>query len=412
MAQVSGPLRAWAPIDYHQRIRRNECDIESMMKDARASRMTVQRVRWRAVRVLGGCLGSILLAASLTAATAQPSGRWRDSSFDDYRKHLTSLTALTQACVKARDMNTCDPTLIGPDDRVGSPNGSAPRLVRYGWLRVLFSRAEEPDHAETAPDSHRAAIPSSENTRSAPPTTSQLLIEAEARLASDLAQAGSPLASSARHDRERAIMKSVLAGREFASLKQTSETDLALEKFGDWANRLFENVDKWRAKSPWIGRALVWGFMALVGIGLTWSLLRFERRWRVRLVPQPEGRTPDPESVRDWQLLLEDARKAADAGWWREAIHFVYWAAIARLESRRMWPADRARTPREYLAMVSADDPRKTGLASLTGSFERTWYGGREAHEADFRRAESLAEGLIRARTNAEQSAVREIGAR
>jgi len=62
--------------------------------------------------------------------------------------------------------------------------------------------------------------------------------------------------------------------------------------------------------------------------------------------------------------------------------------------------------------MVSADDPRKTGLASLTGSFERTWYGGREAHEGDFRRAESLAEGLIRARTNAEQSAVREIGAR
>jgi hypothetical protein len=34
-------------------------------------------------------------------------------------------------------------------------------------------------------------------------------------------------------------------------------------------------------------------------------------------------------------------------------------------------------------------------LATLTGSFERIWYGGRAAGEGDYRKAEALAEGLI-----------------
>ena len=80
---------------------------------------------------------------------------------------------------------------------------------------------------------------------------------------------------------------------------------------------------------------------------------------------------------------------------WREAIHFVYWAAISRLESKRLWPADRARTPREYLALVAPDDSRRDNLAALTRSFERTWYGGRPAGEGDYRAAEALAAALI-----------------
>jgi hypothetical protein len=77
----------------------------------------------------------------------------------------------------------------------------------------------------------------------------------------------------------------------------------------------------------------------------------------------------------------------AAQGLWREAIHYLYWAAIARLESRRLWPADRARTPREYLRLLPAADPRRANLTTLTRSFERTWYGGREAGASDFKAA-------------------------
>ena len=70
-------------------------------------------------------------------------------------------------------------------------------------------------------------------------------------------------------------------------------------------------------------------------------------------------------------------------------------AQASRLESKRLWPADRARTPREYLALVAPDDARKAGLGSLTQTFERTWYGARPTDETEFRHAEELAGSLI-----------------
>lgn len=190
-------------------------------------------------------------------------------------------------------------------------------------------------------------------------------------------------------------MKQVLAGRDFRNLEEPTTRDAALERIGNWLNRFFENAAKLRARSAWIGRLIVWGFILVVSVGLVWGLLQMERRWRIRLVPDGDGPAAGAASARDWQLWLGDASKAAAAGEWREAIHCIYWASISRLESRRLWPADRARTPREYLALVAAEDPRKTGLAKLTGSFERIWYGGRPAAEGDYRKAEKLAAGLI-----------------
>jgi len=67
--------------------------------------------------------------------------------------------------------------------------------------------------------------------------------------------------------------------------------------------------------------------------------------------------------------------------------------------------------PREYLALVAAGDPRKAPLATLTGSFERFWYGGRAAEESDYRKAEALATGLISGRTASAGSMVGDGGA-
>jgi hypothetical protein len=316
---------------------------------------------------------------------------------EDYRRHLVALKDLTQACAKARDLKTCDPTLVGLDDRVpaGASSSDDLRLVRYGWLRILFSRAEEPDIAQKAPGSGGLSGGARKSLRETPPTTSELLLDAQARLARDLAQANRAAPPLPSHTEERDTMKQVLAGREFSNLQPATESDTVLEKFGNWLNRLFARFDKLRARSAWVGRALVWVFFGAVALGLAWGLLRVERKWRIRLVPSSSGPGPEAVSARDWQLWLADARKAAADGLWREAIHFLYWAAIARLESRRLWPADRARTPREYLALMAADDPRQAGLASLTRSFEHTWYGGREASENDYRRAEAQAANLI-----------------
>jgi Domain of unknown function (DUF4129) len=342
-------------------------------------------------------LAAAIAAVAATAQTpalpsAQPTLRWHDVSMEDYRRHLQNLSALVDACVAARNLKNCDPSLVGPDDRVPIVESSrtGQRLVRYGWLRVLFSKAEDPDepaaklpkpgHVEQAVQNHS--------------TTSQLLKDAKQRLESDLAQSHAPIAAVPSHVQERALMQQVLAAPEFRNLQPTVR-DSVLEKFGNWLNRLFESAANLKARSAWVGRALVWGFILAVCIALVWSLLRLERRWRIQITPDLDRPAPGAASARDWQLWLEDARNAAASGLWREAIHFLYWAAISRLESRRLWPADRARTPREYLALVAPEDPRKPGLSQLTSTFERFWYGGREAGEVDYKDAENLASSLI-----------------
>ena len=226
---------------------------------------------------------------------ARPVGRWQDASLDDYRKHLVALQGLTQACAKGRNVASCDPVLVGPDDRIplGAGDGAGRRMVRYGWLRILFSRAEEPDKAQQAPGTSKPGDHGNGAERAtALPTTSELLQDADERLKNDLAQTERPFAQAAQHDQERAVLKAVLEGREFRDLKQPTSRDTVLERVNNWLNRTFARIDKLRARSAWVGRALMWGFFLAVGIGLGLGLMRIERRWRVRLVPTNDRPAP------------------------------------------------------------------------------------------------------------------------
>jgi hypothetical protein len=368
-------------------------------------------------------LGVVSLPVRADTPAAPPTNNFREATLAEYRQHLAELNVVVEACAKARDKKSCDPALTGQDDRVPLGNTPERRLVRYSWLRALLEVAQLKDEtpegaqdkkenkAQNKPEDspvdkakHKAGegaekVPAQESTRPRKPTTSELLQAAETRLTQDIAEADSlqagPPTAAADHVPERETMKQVLAGRDFRYLEPPSKRDWFWEKLGDWLNRFFENLAKLHASSVWAGRAIVWGFILATCVGLVWGLLQLERRWRIRLVPESYSPAAGAASARDWQLWLADARRAAAAGEWRKAIHFVYWAAISRLESKRLWPADRARTPREYLALVATDDPRRAGLATLTGSFERTWYGGRAASESDFVQAEKLADGLI-----------------
>ena len=337
------------------------------------------------------------LAAQEISASALTSGRTRSVTQDEYRAHLESLEALVRACAQTRDMKTCDPAQVGPDDQVPiSPAANAERrLIRYGWLRVLLSKAQDKDAPAAKPKTAASEAEQAwQNVRPAPPTTSRMLIDAQSRLADDGAQAGN-VAASPGYSAERAVLQQVLAGHEYRDLEETTAKDSAYEKVGNWLNHLLESAVRASARAPWLGRVLVWGFIAAVCVALVWGLLQLERRWRIRLVPEDRPPAPGAASAIPWQRWLEDARRAAQAGQWREAIHLLYWASISRLESKRLWPADRARTPREYLALVAPEDPRQPGLADLTRSFERVWYGGRAAAESDYLRAEQIATALI-----------------
>lgn len=339
-------------------------------------------------------MGAMGRAQKIPAPTAQVAVQAEEVSIEGYQQHLVRLQSALDACSRGRDAKSCEPSLIGGDDSVAVVVGTATerRVVRYGWLRVVFQKAATKEESSEKGKSASKPAPGAE----AGPSTAGLLKSAKTRIDGDLAQSRAPLVPAADHAKERAVMREVLTGKEFRNLQEQTVQDSVLEKFAQWLNHLFASVDFLKMRSAWIGRILVWGFIVGVCIALVYSLIRLERRWRVRLTPDDDEMPgPGAASARDWQLWLEDAQRSAAKGKWREAIHFVYWAAISRLESRRLWPADRARTPREYLALVAAEDPRRSGLSQLTSTFERFWYGGRQAAEGDYRAAETVATGLI-----------------
>ncbi len=357
------------------------------------------------------------LPACADAPVASSEANAHLATLAEYRQHLVELKAVVAACAKARDAQSCDAELAGQDDRVplGNALNAERRVVSYEWLRALLDQGQEKDAVKVEVKDKSPAKPAEQTQDkqviglkpSAPeepalppkPTTSELLQAAEARLTQEIAQAdaaaGSPPAAATDHSQERVSLKQVLSGHDFRNLEPHGKKDWFLEKLGAWLDRLFSRIGSVHTNSAWVGRAITWGFVLIACVVLVWRLVVLERRWRMEMVPESLVPASGAASARDWQLWLTDARSAAAAGQWREAIHFVYWAAISRLESKRLWPADLARTPREYLALVAADDTRKPGLTKLTRSFESVWYGGRAAGESDYLQAEQQAEGLI-----------------
>jgi hypothetical protein len=345
-----------------------------------------------------------LLALSLSepiAARSQefPSDAgWRDLSVEQYQQRLNNLDYIVAACQKQRsgagaaqtNLPACDPAQVGPDNRVQWPAGatSQKREVRYDWLRSVLARAAKKSGAPEK--SIFAAIPGTDNK---PASADELLSAARHRLQDDATQAGSPLAPSSDYSSERAAIKSILAQRAYQSVTQVSALGRFREWLGNLLDKFFSGLIRFGSHAPWIAWLLRILLLVAICTALVWFLLRIERRSRIRLVPDFEP-APGAPSAREWQLWLRDAQAMAARGLWREAIHFVYWASIARLESKRLWPADRARTPREYLALLAATDPRKPNLKVLTRSFERTWYGGRAAQASDFDAALEQAAAL------------------
>src|SRR5205807_6946990 len=89
-------------------------------------------------------------------------------------------------------------------------------------------------------------------------------------------------------------------------------------------------------------------------------------------------------SAKEWAIWLAEARAAAAKGEWRDAVHLAYWAGISFLERQGLWRPDRARTPREYLRLLSSSSEHRETLTALTRIFELAWYAKRDASESTF----------------------------
>ena len=337
-----------------------------------------------------------LLACSLASRPAHAD--WNNVSPADLKEHLGNLQSIVEACRAARNTSACDPSLVGSDDRLQFNSGSASqtREIRYDWLRDLLDRAGKKESAKPQPPPSSPILPQLSVVHRKPPTVDQMLATAIDRLKQDQTEVDALAASSQQATNiaaEQKKLSEILSRRQYQGVRRNPVTNRFWEWLDNLINRVLGSLAGFGGHARWLPWVLFGLFIGAVLIGLIWSFIQIERRSRIRLIPESDGLAGAP-SAREWQLWLKDAQDAAAAGRWREAIHFLYWAAISRLESKRLWPADRARTPREYLRLLPESDSRRLNLTALTRSFERTWYGGREAASSDYETARSIAAGL------------------
>ena len=325
-------------------------------------------------------------------------------SVAEYQTRLQSLDQLIVACQRSMNPANCQRDRVGPDLQLTLPSGS--RQIRFAWLRELLDRAatDQGLRQQTAgsDDKQGSATPKSpaQKQEFAAPALAQQLEDARKRLAEDATLAGAASTNSssnlaANPATQRQILTRILAAPEYhPAVARPSLWGSLLEKLGKWIDWVITRLQQVGFQSRWIGITAEIGFIALICAALVWLLIRLERQGRLSATTIHPPLAAGAASARDWQLWLQDARKASAQGAWRDAIHLTYWACISRIESSGQWPADRARTPREYLALLSPQSAQRSNLTTLTRSFERTWYAGRLAVEADFRKAEQIAAEL------------------
>lgn len=318
----------------------------------------------------------------------------------EYASRLDALQQLVANCRAAMTAEHCISSQVDPDFQLQLPSGN--RQIRLTWLRSLLDEAAHPPKPDTKAAAKPPATPGEENDTlqlDQLPSLQNRLDAAQKRLAEErsqlLALTEHPAATTAsapgsHPDSHRAALTAILAGKDYHAIQPSrSLRDRILEKIQQWILRFFKAISDAGRGNRWIGISAEVAFIALLCLALLWFLIRLERQGRYVNASLASGL--GTASARDWQLWLEDARQAAARGAWRDAVHFLYWSSISRLESSGLWPADRARTPREYLALLAPGNAQRPALLALTRTFERTWYAGRPATEADYRQAEQQA---------------------
>ncbi len=327
--------------------------------------------------VLGICLGSYAVASALDSTTAFPTapqpGAPARQSLESYRQHLRQLQTILAKCSAVRTAPNCDPKLVGPDDLVETNAGL--RQVQYTWLRNAMSSAV-------------LSSPTGKNKAHA--EASGQLQAAVERLSMESSLPDEPTHGDTTQARK--TLASILAKSEFNHVRQPSLWELWRDILLRWLDERLRRLLGAGGGSDWLTRITFTACILLVCGGLLGWFARQVKRQGL-LLPSPE-RSPVAPSATDWEKWLSDAKQSAALGLWREAVHGVYWAAISRLESRGLWPADRARTPREYLRLLTPEDSKRADLAALTRAFEPIWYGNQRAAERDFQNACALLEKL------------------
>ena len=209
----------------------------------------------------------------------------------------------------------------------------------------------------------------------------------------ELEKSSGEVSASAAHTQ----LKKIFQRREFEGLKGPTSLQLLEARIERWIARQIMRLLKRLHMSAKTGNFLAWIVIALAFLGIAYWVFRVISR-RAPINKLPSSAPAAPSDSRSW---AGDALAAAERGDYREAVHYAYWAAIARLEDLKLLARDRSRTPRESLRLLDLHPNEQTPLRDLTRHFELIWYGYRPASPSDWLMAKAQLEifGCLKAST-------------
>jgi Domain of unknown function (DUF4129) len=192
-----------------------------------------------------------------------------------------------------------------------------------------------------------------------------------------------------------AALESVLARPEFQRSATSGWLERQRRQLGAWILDKLNAITGSRIGSRAFAIALAWT-ASLLALGVLSLWLVRALTSRSRATELDLGVAVRRAPAREWALR---ALAAARDGNMREAVRCAYHAAINRLDEEGTWTVDESRTPREYLRLVAAGDPRHSALSELTRQFEQIWYGHRPGTADDAQRVAAHLErlGCVRA---------------
>jgi uncharacterized protein DUF4129 len=315
------------------------------------------------LRAWGRLLSLLLLACASFAQTAnEPESQASALSPADYTADLDRVIAKVQALMTPSDADALIKT-ITPIWRVQDPEFSFE--ISSEWLRSELGAWKKKPQRET-----------------------QDRMVARLRLQREEAESFQHPQVDASERRTQ--LNKILADPEFEAVRGPSWLDRLKQRIADWFVRLVTRIFSSSA-IPAISDIVVYGLIAIALLALAYWIFR-----TVRDNAGVETLLPGTLAVssKEWGIWMAEARAAADAGRWRDAVHLAYWAGISYLETQGWWPPDRARTPREYLRLLPSSSQHSPALRELTRNFEIVWYGTQPADADAFSQAVAELEKL------------------
>jgi len=209
----------------------------------------------------------------------------------------------------------------------------------------------------------------------------------------------SPLPAVDR-DHVRQVLSRVLPVAPSTDARHPHWLKRLVQRLVDWLGRLFERIPELPGPAP---RALFW---VVVGVGAAilamalWLALRsLLRRFTRQAAEYRKIEISRPPEAPDSDAVLSEARQAAAAGAYRDAIRRLYLALLLKLDSAGLLSYHPAKTNWEHLRSF-ADERLRPTFASLTSIFDHSWYGAKSAALSDYEQCEALfREALAQAET-------------